>query len=284
MCEAAAAPCGFCTSCRQVDQGGHPDVLWVAPLQDKNQVSIDQVRELIRFAQLTSLTDHYRVVVISNVAELTPEAANALLKVLEEPPKGVIFFLLDPDQGAVLATLSSRCVVLELGLVPQPEIKQGLEDLGATHSKAEELARLASGLPGVAVNALGNEPGLEGRYELARVFLKLLGSQSWVPLQQAIEANVGKGAVESGAGSQNATRILALWLEVARDLLLLKLGLTSSTRYQKLQPELQLVVDQRTVLNLLSVCRDIQRALQKLEANANPRLTLEWLGLNLSRI
>ena len=283
FCEEPGSPCGACVACLQVQAHAHPDVWWIAPLEDKHQVSIEQVREVIRFAQLSSLNSRWRVVVVGSVAELTTEAANALLKVLEEPPVGMLFFLLDHYDGHVLPTLQSRCVLLEVGLVPVAALTAGLVARGTAAPQARELARLAAGRSGVALQLLADTTPLEQKYELAEQFISLFRPGSWALLQRVIEA-AGKETAESSELGSRVRAMLSTWLEVARDVLLLRLGLAGAIRYQKLQTELELLAQQKSTGTLLAICQTLGLGLQKLTSNANPRLTLEWLGVTLPRL
>ncbi len=286
LCTEAAAgqpACDTCSACRQVASRAHPDLCWLEPLADKALVSIDQVRELISFTQLTALGGRWRAVVIENVAQLTAEAANALLKVLEEPPQGVVFWLLDHHEGTLLGTLRSRCVPLALGLVPQLELQTALERRGLAPAPAAEFARQSAGRPGLALSLLASEGALTRKYEVARRLLELFRPGSWPALQRWYESELAplKGA---GEAHLELPAVLAIWLEVARDLLLLRLGLSSAVRYQKLQGELQLVAAQQTIAGARERCRMIGLALAKLAQNANPRLTYEWLTVTLPRL
>jgi len=261
----------------------HPDLVWLKPAEDKTLVSIDQVREVVSFTQLMAMGGGSRAVVIENVAELTPEAANALLKVLEEPPSSVVFFLLDHQDSSLLATLRSRCTLLMLALVPTLEIQKALEVNGADVTLASELARQAAGRPGLALSLLATEGELERKYEVAAQFVALLKPGSWAALQRWFDSEL---AVRRGATGANLElpSVLGIWLEVARDVLLLRLGLTSAIRYQKLQPELQLLAEQQTLTGALARCRTVGQALSKLAHNANARLTFEWLAVTLPRL
>ncbi len=284
FCEAPPVPCGRCAGCCHVAAATHPDVWWVQVTAGKTQVGIEDVRELIRFTQLTSLTGPWRVVVLPDVAALTPEAANALLKVLEEPGPGVLFFLLDHHHTSALATLRSRCVLLELGPVPARELVAGLLAHGVPGAEAEELSRLAAGLPGLALSLWADPTVLERAYGLAQVCVSLFTPGTWPTFQRFIETTHGQAAREGDNQPVEAMATVSVWLEVARDVLLVRLGLPSAVRYQKLDRELHVVAERYSVLSLLKLCGLMRRALQKLQANANPRLTLEWLGLSISHL
>jgi DNA polymerase-3 subunit delta' len=102
-----------------VEAGSHPDMRWLQRLENERtgnlarNISVDQVRELGEFLTLTSALSPWRVAVIDTVDELEPSGANALLKILEEPPPNTIFLLVTHAPGRLLPTIRSRCRRLE---------------------------------------------------------------------------------------------------------------------------------------------------------------------------
>lgn len=105
LCERNSGACGQCPSCLRVEKGEHEGLLMIEP--DGTQIKVDQARQVIEFLQLKSWSRH-RCVIIDGAQALNPQAANSLLKVLEEPPPGTFLFLLAPSPSAVLPTLRSR--------------------------------------------------------------------------------------------------------------------------------------------------------------------------------
>ena len=114
-CQQARA-CGVCESCQKVIKS--PDVfLHLIELQN-DKIKIEQVRDIIHFTSLKSWVKH-RFVLINQVEKITPQAANALLKSLEEPPEGVHFVFTTSNLSQVLTTLRSRCQVVSFSPLPQ---------------------------------------------------------------------------------------------------------------------------------------------------------------------
>ncbi|TDR81417.1 DNA polymerase III subunit delta' [Paludibacterium purpuratum] len=112
------AACGECESCRWFALGSHPDYRRLSPLQDDDEekasrklpvIKIEAVREVIDFAHLTSHRHGQRVVMVEPAEALNPAAANALLKILEEPPADVLFLLVAHAPQRLLPTIRSRC-------------------------------------------------------------------------------------------------------------------------------------------------------------------------------
>ncbi len=147
--EQQAMPCGQCKGCRLIAAGTHPDLRIVAPLEDKRVISVDQIRELTHYLSLTALYGGYQVVIISPADLMNINAANSLLKTLEEPPAKTLLMVLTDRPAALSATIRSRCqvihferpataIALEWLTTHQPEI---------TAQSARTLLDLADGAP-----------------------------------------------------------------------------------------------------------------------------------------
>lgn len=107
-------PCGACIACRKVEKGIHPDLITVCCPEGKSQISVDQIRTMREEVFLRPNEGRHRVVVIEGAETMNPSAANALLKVLEEPPPYLVFILTANNRSLLPETIASRCVCLEL--------------------------------------------------------------------------------------------------------------------------------------------------------------------------
>jgi len=142
----AFAACGECASCKLLLAGTHPDFMAITPEEDKQQISVDRIREASAQLALTSYRNGYKVAIVQPAHQMTPAAANSLLKTLEEPPPRTALILLTSRPGALLATLRSRCQQLKLA---SPSESDALAWL-ATRSKqpiSPRLLRFANGAP-----------------------------------------------------------------------------------------------------------------------------------------
>jgi DNA polymerase III subunit delta' len=111
------ARCAECASCKLIAAGSHPDLLWVHPEEDKQQISVDQIRAVSERLQQTSYRQGYKVAVIEPVHQVTAAGANALLKTLEEPPPRSLLLLVSWQPSTLPATVRSRCQQLA---IPRP--------------------------------------------------------------------------------------------------------------------------------------------------------------------
>jgi DNA polymerase-3 subunit delta' len=110
--ENQTAPCGQCKGCRLIAAGTHPDLKVIQPPEDKNVISVDQIRELTRYLSLTALCGGYQVILITPADAMNVNAANSLLKTLEEPPANTLLLLMTDRPSALTATIRSRCQVI----------------------------------------------------------------------------------------------------------------------------------------------------------------------------
>lgn len=111
VCEEAGndgEPCGKCSGCLKSDSGSHPDISVIG----RNKVSVNDIRDLKESAYLTANEGYRKIFILEGVQSFNVQSQNALLKVLEEPPKGVVFILTAASKSAVLPTILSRCCVL----------------------------------------------------------------------------------------------------------------------------------------------------------------------------
>ena len=114
VCDQPNAPCGSCKNCHLAQASSHPDITRVTALDGKKFLSVDQIRGLRADAFVKAHQAQHRVFIIEDAHRMNPQAQNALLKVLEEPPKNVVFILLVPSKTMLLDTIISRCVLLSL--------------------------------------------------------------------------------------------------------------------------------------------------------------------------
>lgn len=113
LCETSGAGplqfCGKCASCQLIAAGSHPDRYWVNPEEDKQQISVDQIREMSGRLTQTSYRHGYKVAVVEPAQQMTVNAANSLLKTLEEPTPRSVLILATSRPSGLPATVRSRC-------------------------------------------------------------------------------------------------------------------------------------------------------------------------------
>ncbi len=177
-------PCRECRGCRLVETGNHADIHRLFPFGPGNQIRIGDrdspepgtVRRLIPELALLPVEGGARVVLVDRAERLNEDAQSALLKTLEEPPRGVTIVLCTEREDQLLPTILSRCVRLRLGPVATREIEGILADTGVADAPtAARLARLSGGRPGVARIWAMAPDAVTARGEIARSLLDLAG-------------------------------------------------------------------------------------------------------------
>jgi DNA polymerase-3 subunit delta' len=143
--------CGRCMSCGKVSHEIHPDVFLIEP--EGNFITIGQVRQLQQFISLKNYEGNVRVFIIDEADRFTVEAANALLKGLEEPPPGVVFILVTANIEAMLPTVVSRCRQIQFRSIPARVMVSFLIDKhGLSYDEASLATKLSSGVLGAAIS------------------------------------------------------------------------------------------------------------------------------------
>lgn len=134
--------CGHCLQCRRIQGGNHPDVFVVSP--DGASIKIDQVRALQKEMTMRSVESASKVYILEHVDKMTTQAANSLLKFLEEPPAGVVALLLTENSHAILPTILSRCQLVAFSPVPADVIVKQLKAEGITQGMANVASHITT--------------------------------------------------------------------------------------------------------------------------------------------
>ena len=281
------APCGECDQCVRVARGHHADVRIVAVGRGEPEgpartvIGIGDVKEVLRQVNLKPFEGACSVVIFDTADLMSEEAANALLKTLEEPPPQVLILLLTANEEAVLPTIRSRCRRLLLLPLPKDAMADRLvRDHQADPEEAERLSRLSRGCLGWAITALEDGDGLLKQREeeldrLNEACRSGLAARFGYANELAALFSKDRGA---------ARESLYLWLRWWRDLLLMKEGGEEYVHNTDRQTELLL---QASRLNTAQIVRFVKRLLETLEAldrNASARLALEVLMLDLPTV
>lgn len=140
--------------------GNHPDLVVIEP-EGSASIGVDQAREVVRRASMAPVEGSRTVFLIPEAGTMTEQAANALLKTLEEPGSTIIFLLVAESEDQFPPTVASRCRVVRMGRVTDEEMVEALVERGMESERAEGLAAIAAGRPGLAL-ALMTQPEVAG--------------------------------------------------------------------------------------------------------------------------
>lgn len=183
-----------CSSCRRAAAGNHPDLLLVEP-EGRTALTVEQARRTIAQATLAPVEAARKVFLFEDAGTMNEEAANALLKTLEEPTPSTVFLLVAEAEEDLPATVASRCRTVHFGRVPNTDLVEALVGRGIPRQQAGNAAGVAGGRPGLALT-------LATRPEVAAF------RQAWLEVPQRVSARPG-----------DAFRLAAGILEAAAPLL-----------------------------------------------------------------
>lgn len=292
-CPSPNPPCLACRVCTRIESGAHADVrlvqLGLAAGDDEAEsdrarqgsapkvIGIDQVRSIQRDAALAAHEGGYKVYVIVNAENLSTDAANSLLKLLEEPPPRVVLILTAPDANMLLPTVVSRCQPIRLQPVAAATIAAHLvQTHGVERRQAELLARLSGGRVGWAIAAATDEAYLAER---ATVLDRLT---------RVIDAGPVERFEVASAMAADFTReraavyyALDLWSTWWRDVLLVQAQAEDLVTNQDRLEALRRQAGRWSPARTRAYLGQIEIARTQLEQNVNPRLALEGLLLNI---
>lgn len=251
--------------------GSHPDVLRLEGADQR--FGIDEVRR-VQAALCYKPRGPRHIFMVNPADQLTTEAANALLKTLEEPQGKAVFLLLSAYPERILPTVRSRCVRIPFRRLSRDEIRRGLETMGYMGPEAQVAAAWAEGSLGRALEMAEGKQDLAVREEMVGLALKMR------TMRPADIASVA-GKIKTRAALEERLRALLVWY---RDVLFWR---------ETGEPDLLVNIDRLdrireagalyTSKDLEGIIRSIDDALKRLGANGNPRLIAEGLLLGLSR-
>src|SRR5947209_11464184 len=205
-------PCNVCLSCRKVMHGNHPDLHYISRPKGRQFILIEQVRALQSDSARRTLEGRRNIFIIDGLHEMNLDAANCLLKTLEEPELDVVLLLTAPDPGLLLPTILSRVQQVPMHLLTTSQIKTALEE--RWHVEPDEaglIAALAAGRMGWAVQAVEDEDMLAERKAQLETLTELPS------LSKVKRFDV---AQRLSADSDKLRGILELWLLWWRDMVL----------------------------------------------------------------
>ena len=270
-CLDEAKPCGQCRSCLKIAHGNHPDVRVIEAIN--GTIKIDQIRAMQREVTLSPHEGRWKVYIIHQMERATTEAANCLLKTLEEPPAQVILMLTASDMDQLLPTIISRCQVLSLRPPSTLLVQTTLEERwGIDPERARLLARLSGGRLGWAVQASEDEAILRKRDRRLDEMIELMGQGRVKRLRYAQHLSTS---------SDGLREVLDLWLSWWRDLLLIKGGSATEVTNVDREAILYSQAQSYSLTQVRGFIEALRAAVWQLEHNANTRLTLEVLMLSL---
>jgi DNA polymerase III subunit delta' len=266
--------CLECKACHKALNHNHPDIVFVSH-EKPNLISVDEVREqVVNMAALKPYEGKYKVFIIADAEKMNPQAQNAILKTIEEPPEYAIFLLLTQAAEALLPTINSRCVVLNLKPVPDREVIRYLtKEYEVPQYEAEIAAAFAQGNIGRAKEIIFDDSYMTMTNQMINILRKI----DRIPIVELVDY-----VKEISAEKQNIQDyldILTLWF---RDVLMYKA--TKEIDNLVFKKEMKDIREQAVKCSypgLEEILQSIQRAEERLRANVTFELTVELLLLSI---
>ena len=216
-CDDPEPPCGQCHSCRRILEGKHADVTSTG-LDSRAEIGIDDMRELQRLANLPPYEGKSKVFIIDDAEYLSTDAANSLLKILEESPSRVVWLFLATEEQHLLPTIVSRCQRLELKPMSLEQTQKILTDsYNIEFAKARLLAHLSHGCLGWALSTLTDDNLFRQRSQR----VAKLSSLTTASLEQRF-TYAQELATQFSQNRRSVAEVMGIWLGWWRDLMLIK--------------------------------------------------------------
>mgnify|MGYP000337933894 FL=1 len=267
-------PCGKCHSCKQAESGNHPDIIRVTH-EKPNSISVDDIRTQVNnTVDIKPYQGPYKVYIIPQADMMTPQAQNAILKTIEEPPSYAVFLLLTENAETLLPTINSRCVMLKLRNIKDTLIKKYLmENLEIPDYKADMCTAFAQGNMGRAIMLANSDHFNEIREEA----VQLLKHISEMELNEIVAAvkNISVYKLEI----TDYLDIIMIWY---RDVLLYKA--TKEIDKVVFKDQLQSIKEQArksSYEGIEKILEALETAKARMKANVNFELVIELLLLTI---
>ncbi|MCI6059958.1 MAG: DNA polymerase III subunit delta' [Dorea sp.] len=275
LCEQGGPdPCNQCHSCKQAESGNHPDIIRVTH-EKPNSISVDDIRTQVNnTVDIKPYQGPYKVYIIPQADLMTPQAQNALLKTIEEPPEYAVFLLLTENAETLLATINSRCVMLKLRNIKDTLIKKYLmENLQIPDYKADVCTAFAQGNMGRAIMLANSEHFNEIREEAVQL-LKYIHEMELSEIVSAVK-NITVYKLEI----VDYLDIIMIWY---RDVLLYKA--TKDVDKVVFKDQMTYIKEQArksSYEGIELILKSLENAKSRLRANVNFDLVMELLFLTI---
>jgi len=263
--EGDSGSCPPCPSCLKISNNQHPDVHIIS--QEETQIKIEAVRSLQKDMSLRAYEGEYKVFIIDNAHTLTPEAANCLLKVLEEPAKKSLIILISDKPRLFFKTIISRCKMVKFFALRREDLEELLKrDYKVEDNFAHFLAYFSEGRLGLALKLKGENILIKKNNTIDKFVL-------------AAKPNVENFSALSREDVRSTLNLLSSWF---RDIYMLKIGMSereliNSDRKQ----ELKMSASRFTSTELDMILNNISVSISWLDKNVNSRLLMYNLGIEL---
>lgn len=259
--------CGYCEACHRSERGVHPDLHVIRP--QGGSIKIAQLRALQNGAVYTSFSGGRQVYLVEQAEKMTLAAANSILKILEEPPRDIVFILV-ADETGLLSTIQSRCQVYRFHPLPEKEVGRVLENRGVVEAgRAGVAARISGGCPGRALAFLEGDR----RGPVWELLARLAGDRPHAAFLP-VDGLDGRDELETFINYAILFfRDALVWCITGREELLLNID------YKRNISWLAGIYSEKEILDILVT---LEKAARWLAGNVNQRLLLDTLVIKIA--
>ena len=271
--ESADKPCKECVSCRQMESGNQPDVIWVT--REKASLGVDEIREqLCNTMDIKPFSSPYKIYLVPEAEKMTEAAQNALLKTIEEPPEYGIVILMTSNISALLPTIQSRCLTMEFRPLSTAVVESYVkEHCQVPDYQARASAAFAQGNLGKAMRYAKSEYFIERKDHI----ISLLRHVEQMDLSEMLAVIKDLGTRKDEV--RDYIDLMVLWY---RDVLLFKA--TKDINQLLFQDEASYIsreASHRSYEKIEEILQAFEKAKVRLRANVNFDITMELMLLTL---
>ena len=271
----AGIPCGQCRDCKQIEAMQHADLTVVQADSDGGTLKVDQIREARRTLTFKPYQSKYRVAIFLHFQEANDNAANALLKTLEEAPSYAVLILTADNPEQLLPTIVSRCEVLRLRPLPIEDVRRDLENSGLETDQANLIAHISGGRPGYARQLLESESLLEKREDRLNDLQDLIAASRVEKFAYADKLARDKDSMRQA---------ILIWLSYWRDVMLRTAQAETPLVNMDRNVEIEDLAGRLDLSAARGVVSGLEDVLEKMERNVNSRLLAEVMLLDLPKV
>lgn len=271
--ESADKPCKECVSCRQMESGNQPDVIWVT--REKASLGVDEIREqLCNTMDIKPFSSPYKIYLVPEAEKMTEAAQNALLKTIDEPPEYGIVILMTSNISALLPTIQSRCLTMEFRPLSTAVVESFVkEHCQVPDYQARASAAFAQGNLGKAMRYAKSEDFIERKDHI----ISLLRHVEQMDLSEMLAVIKDLGTRKDEV--RDYIDLMVLWY---RDVLLFKA--TKDINQLLFQDEASYIsreASHRSYEKIEEILQAFEKAKVRLRANVNFDITMELMLLTL---
>lgn len=254
--EISSAPCCSCPACLEAQSGSHPDIAFVKKPKDKATIGVEPIRNMINESLIKPFYTRHKVFIIDDGDLLTPQAQNAFLKIIEEPPQYAVFIIVVSSAQILLETVRSRAVTVAFPPVSDVIVRQYIESKYPNESRLDFLVKYCAGVPKYADKIIERTDFDELRDEVLNLVPRLLSKNKLYAydLSDYIDKN-----------KDNAPEIFDMLLMYLRDALVTATGLPEKVVNSDKSDKINLLAQKYSTKTLASAIDEMLTARKMLD-------------------